>query len=79
MKPDLTPYQHMLAEGRRSLRPEDIKAYGVQRFLDEQAQRGPLQLPKLHFTEEENRLMDELLQEERGTSSDADNDGDDTI
>ena len=66
------PYQQMLAEGRKSLRPEDIKAYGVQRFLDEQAQRGPLQLPKLHFTDEENRLMDEILAEERRAKDHAD-------
>jgi hypothetical protein len=61
MKLDLNPYQQMLTEGRKSLRSEAIKTYGVQRFLDEQAQRGPLQLPKLHFTEEENRIMDEIL------------------
>lgn len=64
MKSTSNPYEKMLAEGRTSLRPEEIKAYGVQRFLEEQAQRGPLQLPKLHFTDEENRLMDELLAEE---------------
>lgn len=65
------PIEQMRAEGRTSLRPEDIKAYGIQRFLDEQAKRGPLQLPKLHFTEEENRLMDELLAAERAASSHA--------
>lgn len=59
------PYQQMLAEGRKSLRPEDIKAYGVQRFLDKQAQRGPFQLPDFIFTEEENRSMDEFLAEKR--------------
>ncbi|NML66278.1 hypothetical protein HHL22_13780 [Hymenobacter sp. RP-2-7] len=60
------PYKQMLTDGRKSLRPEDIKTYGVRRFLDEQApRRGPLQLPKLHFTEEENRIMDEILAEER--------------
>lgn len=64
------PYEQMLAEGRKSLRPADIKAYGVRRFLDEQAQRGPLQLPRLHFTDEENRAMDELLIAERGLESD---------
>ncbi|AMR29830.1 hypothetical protein A0257_17610 [Hymenobacter psoromatis] len=55
----------MRAEGRTSLRPEDIRAYGVKRFLDEQEARGPLQLPKLHFTEEENRIMDEILAKAR--------------
>ena len=69
MKSATNPYEKMLAEGRTSLRPEEIKAYGVQRFLDEQAKRGPLQLPKLHFTDEENRLMDALLAEEAHPTS----------
>jgi hypothetical protein len=58
------PYQQMLAEGRKSLRPEDIKAYGVQRFLDEQAQREPFPALAIEFTEEEDRIMDEILAEE---------------
>ena len=61
----------MLVEGRTSLRPEEIKAYGVKRFLDEQAKRGPLPIPDLHFTEEENRLMDQILAEERQAKNDA--------
>ncbi len=65
------PIQQMRAEGRTSLRPEDIRAYGVKRFLDEQEARGPLQLPKLHFTEEENLIMDELLAEEKAASTHA--------
>ncbi|RZK20552.1 MAG: hypothetical protein EOO56_12580 [Hymenobacter sp.] len=64
MKPGSNPYEKMLAEGRTSLRPENIKAYGVQRFLAKQVKRGPLQLPKLHFMDEESRLMDELVAEE---------------
>ena len=59
------PIDQMRAEGRTSLRPEDIKAYGVQRFLDEQEKLGPFPVPDLEFTEEENRLMDEILAEER--------------
>ena len=59
------PYEQMLAEGRTSLRPEEIKAYGVQRFLDEQEQRGPFPALVIEFTEEENRVMDEILAEER--------------
>lgn len=61
-------YQQLLAEGRTSLRLEDIKTYGIQRFLEEQALRGPLQLPKLHFTDEENQLMDQLLAEEQAAT-----------
>ena len=48
-----------------SYRPEDIKRYGVQRFLDEQAARGPFKIPPMHFTDAENKLMDELLEQER--------------
>jgi hypothetical protein len=65
MKSAINLYEKMRAEGRNSLRPEDIKAYGVQRFLDEQAKRGPFPIPDFHFTEEENRLMDEVLAAER--------------
>ncbi|WP_157886807.1 hypothetical protein [Hymenobacter sp. PAMC 26628] len=62
------PIQQMRAQGRGSLRPEDIKDYGVKRFLDEQEARGPLQLPVIHFTEEENRVMDELLAAEKAAA-----------
>ncbi|MGI4740450.1 MAG: hypothetical protein ACRYG7_35200 [Janthinobacterium lividum] len=71
MKADINPYEQMLAEGRTSLRPEEIKAYGVRRFLDEQAKRGPFPIPDLHFTEEENRLMDQILAEERQAKANA--------
>jgi len=57
--------EQMRAQGRNSLRPEEIKAYGVERFLAEQEKLGPLLIPDFHFTEEENRLMDEILAEER--------------
>lgn len=55
------PYQQMLAEGRTSLRPEDIKAYGIERFLREQEERGPFPAPDFTFTEEESRQIDEFL------------------
>lgn len=65
------PIQQMRAQGRTSLRPEDIKAYGVQRFLDEQEERGPLPALNIVFSEEENRLMDQILAEERQAAADA--------
>lgn len=71
MKADINPYEQMLAEGRTSLRPEDIKAYGVQRFINEQAKRGPFPALGIAFTEEENRRMDEILAEERQAKPDA--------
>jgi len=45
--------------------PEDIKQWGPQRFLDEVCAKEPFPIPDLGFTEEENRLMDEILKEER--------------
>lgn len=48
-----------------SYRPEDVKRWGVERFLDAIASKEPLEIPDLGFTEEENRRMDEILREER--------------
>lgn len=65
------PIEQMRAEGRTSLRPEDIKAYGIQRFLDEQEKLGPFPALTIPFTEEENRLMDQILAEERQATANA--------
>ena len=46
-------------------RPEDIKRWGVERFLNEVCPQQPIPVPNFEFTEEENRRMDELLGEER--------------
>ena len=43
----------------------DIKRWGVERFLDAVALKEPLEMPDFGFTDEENRLMDEILREER--------------
>ena len=48
-----------------SYRPEDIKRWGVARFLSETAPEKPIPIPDLEFTEEENRRMDQLLKEEK--------------
>jgi hypothetical protein len=45
--------------------PDDIKRWGVQRFLDTVCRKEPLEIPDLGFTEEENRAMDELLRQDR--------------
>lgn len=45
--------------------PADIKRWGVQHFLDAVAPTDPLPIPDLGFTAEEDKRMDELLQEER--------------
>ena len=47
----------------------DIKRWGVERFLDEVCAKEPLQIPDLGFTDEENRLMDEILEQERQASA----------
>ena len=46
-------------------RPEDIKRWGVARFLAEIAPQTPFPVPDLGFTPEENQRMDQLMQEEQ--------------
>jgi len=50
-----------------SYRAEDIVAqYGsIAAFLAAVGPRTPLPIPDLHFTEEENQRMDQLIAEER--------------
>ena len=46
-----------------SYKPEDIRRWGVERFLEATAVREPFNRVFPEFTEEENRRMDELLEE----------------
>lgn len=48
-----------------SYRPEDVKRWGVERFLDEVAPQESIPVPDFEFTDEENQRMDELLKEEQ--------------
>lgn len=64
-KRSLEAIPHMKVGQWNSYRPEDVKRWGVERFLDEVAPEEPLEIPDLGFTEEENRRMDEILREER--------------
>ena len=57
--------------GNNSYNPADIKRWGVQRFLEERAARGPFKMPVLQFSDEENRRMDEILEQERQAAADA--------
>jgi hypothetical protein len=50
--------------GANSYKPEDIRKWGVKRFMEEVAPKEPFVIPDLGFTEEENKRMDELLKEE---------------
>ncbi|WP_421827009.1 hypothetical protein [Larkinella sp.] len=58
-----------MRRGANSYKPEDIIHWAVQRFLDEVSHKEPLEIPDLGFTDEENRRMDEILAEERKSSS----------
>ncbi len=62
--------QFRLAAWGKFYKPEDIRRWGVQRFMDEVAPKLPFKIPDLEFSEEENRRMDELLQEERNAAND---------
>ncbi len=54
-----------MRRGANSYKPEDIRRWGVERFMQEVAPKEPLHIPDLGFTAEENRRMDQLLQEEQ--------------
>ena len=56
---------HPKRPGTNSLRPGDIKRYGVERFMKERESLGPFQIPPMHFSDEENRRMDEILAQEK--------------
>jgi len=62
------PIPHM-RPGKNSYSPEDIRRWGVKRFLDEVCAKEPFTIPDLRFTDEENRRMDEILQQERQASA----------
>jgi hypothetical protein len=51
--------------GANSYSPEDIRRWGIERFLDEVCAKEPFIIPDLGFTDEENRRMDEVLAQER--------------
>ncbi|GAB4045684.1 hypothetical protein [Spirosoma litoris] len=46
-------------------KPEDIRRWGVERFLEATAVREPFNRVFPEFTDEENRRMDAILEEER--------------
>ena len=49
--------------GMNSYRPEDIRRWGVERFLDAVCAKEPIVIPDFNFTDEENCRMDEILAE----------------
>ncbi len=58
-----------MRRGANSYKPEDIRRWGVQRFMDAVAPKEPFEIPDLGFSEDENRRMDELLKQEREASA----------
>ncbi len=59
-----------MRRGGNSYKPEDIRRWGLQRFMGEVAPKEPFSIPDLGFTDEENRRMDELLREEQENKED---------
>ena len=59
-----------MRRGGNSYKPEDIRRWGLQRFMAEVAPKEPFSIPDLGFTDEENRRMDKLLREEQENKED---------
>ncbi|PWK27779.1 hypothetical protein LV89_01186 [Arcicella aurantiaca] len=64
-----TTYQQniipLLQKGKtNSYRPEDIKRWGVERFLDTVCSKEEIIIPVLGFTDEENKRMTTTLIED---------------
>ena len=58
-----------MRRGANSYKPEDIRRWGVQRFMNEISPKEPLEIPDLGFSAEENQRMDELLKQEQETTA----------
>ena len=55
----------ILQKGKtNSYRPEDIKRWGVNHFMDVVCAKEDILIPNLGFTDEENKRMDAILLEE---------------
>ncbi|MDR6560686.1 MULTISPECIES: hypothetical protein [unclassified Arcicella] len=47
-----------------SYRPEDIKRWGIERFLETVCASKEIEVPNLGFNDEENNRMDSILKDE---------------
>ena len=56
-------------ENMNSYRPEDIKRWGVERFMDAVCAKEDIVIPVLGFTVQENGRMEEILKEEELNNS----------
>ena len=66
LTPQIPEALPLLQPGRAStFRPEDIKRWGVERFMAEVAPQTPFAIPDLGFTPEEQQRMDQVLQAEQ--------------
>ena len=59
-----------MRRGANSYKPENIRRWGLRRFMAEVAPKEPFVIPDLGFTDEENLRMDELLREEQENKED---------
>ncbi len=48
-----------------SYRPDDIKKWGIQRFLETVCSKEPIIVPDFNFSKEENKKMEEIILEEK--------------
>jgi hypothetical protein len=51
--------------GANSYKPEDIRRWGIERFMNEVSPTESFPISDLGFTDAENRRMDQLLEEGR--------------
>ncbi len=63
-KKESEPIPTIKERGSNVYKPEDIKRWGVERFLDTVSPKEPFQFG-IEFTDDENRRMDEVLEEEK--------------
>ena len=58
-----------MRRGANSYKPDDIRRWGVERFMNEIVPKEPLAIPDLGFSADENHHMDELLKQEHVASA----------
>ncbi len=60
----ITEFTRPFGAGTTIYKPEDIRRWGIARFMQEIAPDKPLQIPDLGFTVIENKRMEALLNQE---------------
>ena len=57
-----------IRRGSNTYKPEDIRRWGIKRFMEKVAPKKPFPIPDLEFTREEDQRMNELLNDERSAN-----------